>query len=582
MAGGGRRLVALLIGSAVLAGALCETVFPWSGGVAAAGPGGRRSEKGRYVVSLRPDAAPVQINQWQEWRIHIARRDGTPLAVREVALDGGMPAHGHGLPTAPAVTAIDSSGGFAARGVRFNMAGRWELRVLVADIEGADVAVFPFDVETDVAADVERPSPSADGATWSRAERAALHSLWIGSLGPVPADRSNRVADDPRAAELGHRLFFDAGLSGSGRTACAGCHQPRNHFVDHRVKARGAAALDRNTPSVVGVGYARWLYWDGRRDSSWSQAVAPIESPGEMGGSRVGALQLIARRPGYRAAYEVLFGPLPDLGGLPRRASPQGDAGARAAWSTLPAARQEAISRAFANVGKAIAAYERRLIPGESAFDRYVEAVERGDDAAAARLLGPRAVAGLKLFISDNAQCLRCHNGPLFTNGEFHNIGTGVPVRAGDAPDFGRSIGIQALLATEFNCLGPHNDDPDRACPEVRFLNRHEQNGSLVGAYKVPGLRGVALTAPYMHDGRFATLTDAIGHYRRPTPSSAPIEFRPLFDMTPQHIEALAAFLKSLSAPVAAPPCLLRPPAAGAGVCAAEPPRAGPTAGIGR
>jgi len=553
VARGGRLVARLLVGAALLASVPAAVL---DGGAADAGPGDRRSQNGRYLVSLRPGAAPVRINQWQEWLIRVARRDGAPLAVREVALDGGMPAHGHGLPTAPAVTATGSSGEFVARGVRFNMAGRWELRVLVADGDGADAAVFPVDVENGAG----RASPSPGGKAWSPAERAALRSLWIGSLGPVPADRSNRVADDPRAVELGHHLFFDPGLSGSGRTACASCHQPRNHFVDRRVKGRGAAALDRNTPTVVGAGYSRWLYWDGRRDSTWSQAVAPIESPGEMAGSRVATLQLIARRPGYRAAYRALFGPLPDVGGLPRRASAQGDASARAAWAALPAVRQEAVSRAFANVGKAIAAYERRLVPGVSAFDRYVEALERGDDAAAARLLGPRAVAGLKLFISDDAQCMRCHNGPLFTDGEFHNIGTGVPVHPGDPPDFGRSIGIQALLATDFNCMGPHSDDPDRACPELRFLNRHEQNGALVGAYKVPGLRGVALTAPYMHDGRFATLAAAIGHYRRPAPSSAPIEFRPLFDMTPQHIDALAAFLETLSAPVAAPPSLLRPP----------------------
>ena len=116
------------------------------------------------------------------------------------------------------------------------------------------------------------------------------------------------------------------------------------------------------------------------------------------------------------------------------------------------------------------------------------------------------------------------------------------------------------MLATEFNCLGPYGDDSKRACPELRFLNRHEQNSSLVGAYKVPSLRNAALTAPYMHDGRFATLAEVIGHYRNPIPSGAPIEFRPLFDMSPQHIEAIAAFLKTLSAPVAAPPEFLRAP----------------------
>jgi cytochrome c peroxidase len=538
------------------------------GRLAAADPGGQTSVNGRYRVSVRPGSRPVRMNEWQEWLIHIARRDGAPLSLREVALDGGMPAHGHGLPTAPTVAAAGPSGTFAARGVRFNMAGRWELRVLIADREGADAASFPVDVQLEADVAGSRPAPAGDGPSWSEAERAVLRSLWIGNLGPVPADRSNRVADDPRAAALGHRLFFEVGLSGSGKISCASCHQPRNHFSDRRVKGRGATALDRNTPTVVGIAYSRWLYWDGRRDSSWSQAVAPIEAPGEMGGARVGALLAIARRADYRAAYEELFGPLPDLAGLPRGASPQGNAGGKAAWGALSPGRQEAINRAFAGIGKAIAAYERRLVPAASAFDRYVEAVERGDAAGAARILSPRAVAGLKLFISDDAQCLRCHNGPLLTSGEFHNIGTGVPARPTDRPDFGRSIGIQALLASEFNCLGLHSDDPERACPEVQFLNRHEQNGSLVGAYKVPGLRSVALTGPYMHDGRFATLAEVIGHYRRPVASAAPIEFRPLFDMSRQHVEALAAFLETLSAPVAAPPCLLRAPATRSSSCA--------------
>jgi cytochrome c peroxidase len=534
---------------------------------AAADPDSRKSARGRYLVALRPAVRPVRINQWQEWRIHIARRDGAPLAVRAVALDGGMPAHGHGLPTAPAVSATDSSGGFAARGVRFHMAGRWELRVLVADGEGTDAAIFAVQVPAG-GAEGSGPAARPGGDAWNEAERAVLRSLWIGNLGPVPADTSNRVADDARAAAFGHRLFFDPGLSGSRRLACASCHQPGKHFVDGRVKGRGAAALDRNTPTVVGAAYSRWLYWDGRRDSSWSQALAPIESPAEMGGTRVGALMRIARSPEHRTAYEALFGRLPDLGGLSREVGPLGSARGRAAWDALPRERQDAITGAFTNLGKAIAAYERRLLPGASAFDRYVEAVERGDDAAAARLLEPPAVAGLRLFISEDAQCLRCHNGPLFTNGEFHNIGTGVPARPTDRPDFGRSIGIQALLATEFNCLGPHGDDRERACPEVRFLDRHEQNGALVGAYKVPSLRSVALTGPYMHDGRFSTLADAIGHYRRPIPSAAPIEFQPLFDMTPQHIEAMRAFLETLSAPVAAPACLLRAPEPRSSACA--------------
>ncbi len=426
-----------------------------------------------------------------------------------------------------------------------------------------------------VLAAADAPAPHAVQAgsrpAWSEPERATLRSLWIGALGPTPPDRSNRVADDRRAAALGHRLFFDPALSGSRQVSCATCHQPSKLFTDGLAKGQGASGeLDRNTPGLLGLGYSRWFYWDGRRDSAWSQALSPIEAPREMNGTRVEAVRLVASRPDYRSAYEAVFGPLPDLDGLPERAGPLGDADARAAWTRLPRARREAVTRAFADIGKAIAAYERMLVPGASAFDKYVEAVERGDQAAAAQVLRPMAVAGLRLFLSSDAQCLMCHNGPLFTDGEFHNIGTGT--LDGSAADLGRAGGIEPLLAGEFKCLGRYNDGPRRSCPELRSLARKAKAGSLVGAYKVPSLRNVALTAPYMHDGRFATLTEVIRHYRSPRPGSAMIEFRPMFDMTPQHIEALVAFLETLSSPPEAPAEFLRPPPSAHGAIPAERP----------
>ncbi len=409
-------------------------------------------------------------------------------------------------------------------------------------------------------AEAEPPATNVGaGQLWSDSERATLRSLWIGSLGPVAPDPSNLVADEPRAAALGHRLFFDPGLSGSRQIACASCHQPSKLFTDGLVKGRGSGEMDRNTPGLVGSGYSRWFYWDGRRDSAWSQALSPIEAPREMNGTRVGAVRLVAGLPDYRAAYESLFGPLPDLDGLPERAGPLGDAAAQAAWRALAPARQKAVTRAFANIGKAIAAYERRLGPGVAPFDKYVAALERGDAAAAQQMLGPLALGGLKLFMSSNAQCVTCHNGPLLTDAAFHNIGTGT--LEGGSRDLGRAAGIKSLLATEFNCLGRYNDSPRRACPELRSLKRQDDSGVLAGAYKVPSLRNVALTAPYMHDGRFATLIEVVEHYRNPRTGNAMIEFRPLFDMTPQHIEALVAFLETLSSPVAAPVEFLEPPA---------------------
>jgi cytochrome c peroxidase len=277
-----------------------------------------------------------------------------------------------------------------------------------------------------------------------------------------------------------------------------------------------------------------------------------------MNGNRLEVLRHIKRTGAYHAGYRALFGALPDLEGLPKRAGPVGSEAEQTAWRALPAARQEALTRAFVNVGKVIAAYERRLLPGPAPFDTYVEALERGDTEGAGRALSPEAVGGLRLFISNDTQCLKCHNGPLFTNGGFHNIGTGVV--DGPHPDFGRMIGIQAIMATDLTCLGPYSDDAKRECPDLRFLNRHE-DGSFAGAYRVPSLRNGADTAPYMHDGRFSSLDAVIRHYQTPASAGAPIEFRPMADLTPDHIRALAAFLQSLSAPIRAPAALLKPPA---------------------
>jgi cytochrome c peroxidase len=420
--------------------------------------------------------------------------------------------------------------------------------------------------EGQAGAELELPQPEGAGALpartrsallWSESERAMLRSLSIRRLERALPDPTNRVSDDPRAAALGHRLFFDPGLSGSGQIACASCHQPSKLFTDGRVRGHGEADLGRNTPAILGIGYAHWLNWDGSRDTAWSQALSPIEAPREMNGTRTQAVRLVSNRPGYRSTYEALFGPLPNLDGVAERASPIGDAAAAAAWNALVPAGREAVTRAFVNIGKVIAAYERLLVPGVSTFDEYVDAIERNDFEAADRLLEPMAVGGLKLFLSSNTQCLNCHNGPLFTDGAFHNIGTG-PAGEND-PDAGRSAGIRSLLATEFNCRGPYSDAPASACPEVRLADGPIEASLLAGAYKVPSLRNIARTGPYMHDGRFATLAQVLGHYRNPR--SAMIEFRPFFDMATGHVDALVAFLKTLNSPVDAPEEFLRPPA---------------------
>ncbi len=358
---------------------------------------------------------------------------------------------------------------------------------------------------------------------WSPAERRMLQALSLGSIEPVPADPSNRFAEDPRAADLGQRIFMDTRFSDNGQVACATCHQPDKYFTDGLPLSRGIGITKRAAPSLVGTAYSPWLYWDGRRDNHWSQALVPIETPVEQGFERRRALEVIAADPAYRSAYEAVFGALPDQ-----------------------SADEEAINRAFANIGKAIAAFERRILPTPSRFDRYVEALIQGS-AEADALLSQDEVAGLKLFVSEQAQCTRCHNGPLFTNFGFHNIGLIELKRGVIEYDFGRRIGIKEALTDPFRCNGPYSDAQPGDCLEEDFIRT--LGAELISAFKVPTLRNVAETAPYMHDGRFANLRAVLEHYREaPIGRSGHQELNAL-ELSDQQLDQIIAFLGSLTGP---------------------------------
>jgi cytochrome c peroxidase len=398
--------------------------------------------------------------------------------------------------------------------------------------------------------------PAIDG--WDAGQLQLLRSLSLASLPAAPADPTNRVADDERAARLGQRLFFDPSLSGNGAVSCATCHRPELHFTDGQPTSMGLGPGARNAPSVVGASHSPWLFWDGRRDSLWSQALAPIEVTTEMGGTRLEVARLVSRDPRYRADYEALFGPAPSFDDpvlFPARASPYGDPESRAAWDRLPEEARHQVNLAFANAGKAIAAYERRLAPGPARFDRYVERLVEGDLDGARRTLQPDEIAGLRLFLDGaRTQCLRCHNGPLFTNQSFHDVASS---RFGPMPDLGRFVGIQSLLLDPFNCLGPYSDAAEEHCDELRFLERREM-ARLSGAFKTPTLREVERTAPYFHDGRLATLEEVIEHYRRP-PADPGSELVPL-ELTDGEAAQMVAFLRALSGGVAAAADWLEPP----------------------
>ncbi len=377
---------------------------------------------------------------------------------------------------------------------------------------------------------------------WNESEIAALRSLWIGSLPPLAPDPSNRYAEDARAAALGEKLFFDTRLSSNGLVSCATCHLPQLDFQDGKQLSTGVGVTSRRSMPIAGTAYSPWFFWDGRTDSQWAQALGPLENPVEHGGNRTRYAHLIAQH--YATEYAAVFGPLPDLSSLPADAGPVAGA-ASAAWAEMDAADQEAVNRIFTNMGKAIAAYERRIMPAPSRFDAYVEAVLAGDTAAMETALNDKELAGLRLFIG-KANCLQCHNGPLFTDHHFHN--TGIPAAAHLPADVGRSLGAQQALADPFNCLGPYSDAGPDDCAELRFMvpEGHE----LERQFKAPSLRNVAGRAPYMHAGQLGTLDEVLDHYNAaPAAPSGHSELEPL-NLSAAEMEQIVAFLHTLSGPL--------------------------------
>lgn len=426
-------------------------------------------------------------------------------------------------------------------------------------------------------------------------------------LSPVPAaplDPTNRVSGNSEAAELGRHLFHSRALSKGSRIACATCHDPRDSFVDGKKLAEGVMGLERHTPTLWNVAHQRWFFWDGRADSLWAQALVPIEDPLEHAFTRAGVAHAIYSDPGLREMYEGVFGEMPKLSDTERfplvaRPVPEDDrahqlaaahalranlkAGAepgatgthhthlygtgfyhphQRAWDGMQPEDQDAITRVFVDAGKAMAAFQERIVAGSSAFDRFVEGLREHDPAKTAAL-DESALRGLRLFLG-RGQCIVCHHGPLLTDYEFHDTqipsddslvwqtgGEGeVPVGAVPPNDLGRVHGIERLRASEFGVGSRWSDDPTGPqLAKVDYLPRHLHEGS--PEFKTPTLRNVALTAPYMHNGAFETLEEVVEFYstragaRRFGGQSEKI-LQPL-NLSPTESSDLVAFLLSLS-----------------------------------
>lgn len=299
---------------------------------------------------------------------------------------------------------------------------------------------------------------------------------------PKSAPAPDHNPTTPEKVALGKQLFFDPRLSGNNKMSCATCHLAERAFGDGLARGQGheGRELSRNTPTLLNVAFMPKLFWDGRAQSLEEQALGPIQSPEEMNQDLDALEAELNVIPGYVEQFTKIF--------------------------------KTKVNRE--GIAKALAAFERTLVTEPSPLDRYLA----GDKGA----LSDAAKRGMDLFIGD-AGCVRCHKGPLLSDGEFYRLG----------------LGLQ-----------------DEGLAHV--TQRKEDKGK----FRTPSLRNVAQTAPYMHDGSKATLVDVVTYYYRGVPTTPPdrlpLDIQPLFGQSFSEISDLVAFLESLSgeAPRISPPQL--------------------------
>jgi cytochrome c peroxidase len=297
------------------------------------------------------------------------------------------------------------------------------------------------------------------------------------SLDAVPPGlaRSRAVPQDNQLSaervRLGRRLFFDPLLSADGTVACASCHDPQHGFANDAPRAVGIRGKvgTRNAPSLLNRAYGSSFFWDGRTATLEAQALEPIVNPLELGSQVVEVVAKLAADAGYRQEFAAAY-----EGGVTAE-----------------------------NLGRALAAFERVLLTGDSSIDRF--------QAGNASALTDSQRQGFWVYES-RGRCWRCHQGPNYTDEAFHNTG------------------VAALQS---------QPDPGRFAVTQNEADR--------GKFKTPSLRGVSRSGPYMHDGSLATLRDVVEFYNRgggKNPQLDPL-IRPL-ELTPREIDSLVEFLKAL------------------------------------
>lgn len=314
-------------------------------------------------------------------------------------------------------------------------------------------------------------------------------------------------ADNPMSSKkvaLGRALYFDKRLSIDGTVSCANCHDPALAFTDSNVVAVGVGDKrgTRNAPTILNSVFNDSLFWDGRARSLEDQIKHPLMSAFEMGmGSKDDLIRRLSSIAEYRQEFSQVF-------------------------------KSEGLT--IDTLAKAIAAYERTLLSGNSPFDRFII----GDSAT----LSDAQQRGWDLF-KEKAKCIECHtysvSSPLFTDFKFHNTG----VAAADTlfSELMRTVPKSSVETTPtilahstgFSELG-------------RFAVTFQQVD--IGAFKTPTLRDVELTSPYMHDGSLKTLIDVVQFYNRGGNPNSHLDKRmhPL-QLTDSEVNDLVQFMRALT-----------------------------------
>jgi cytochrome c peroxidase len=449
---------------------------------------GTRLESPRFALAFR---ASPQVGEFFSLEIAVcAKSAAVPESIK---IDAHMPEHRHGMNYAPEVKAL-GPGRWRAEGLMLHMPGKWE---------------FVFEIRA--AGKTDRLAREVVLSEFSQEEFAKIlqHGPWPP---PERRDPSNRVSGKREAVAFGEKLFFEPRLSGTGSVLCATCHAPFRAFQDARSRGFGLQEVDRNTPSVLNVHFYRWYGWDGAHDSLWSQSLRPLLDAREMNATPAHVAATVRKL--FSTDYARAFG----------RAVPGDD---------------EAV---LVDIGKALAAFQETLVSRRTPFDEFRDALARGQ----ASPYGEKERRGLKIFVG-KGNCSTCHFGPHFTNGEFAD--TGIPFFVGRGRvDSGRHAGIQKLRGSPFSLLGKYNDDAARSTATgTTHVELQHRN---FGEWRVPGLRNVSLTAPYMHNGSLATLRDVVKHYSELNEERLHADgeriLKPL-KLSPAEIEDLVTFLESLS-----------------------------------